>query len=203
MPHYCNFCGKEIPTRGGVKKHILARPDCRKKWDLLIRETDDLIDPAEKLVDTPTEEGLGVITNEPDFSYIDADSFSPLRRHHSESSSDPDGPEEQKRRRVTVEEVADEDNVYNKRYFEQSTEAGWPLREGQTGFKQYQQYKQEEGEDEWAPFDDAYVSKPQADLNVGRLTLASSEEWELAEWLIKNVGQKRTDDFLKLGMVSF
>jgi hypothetical protein len=28
------------------------------------------------------------------------------------------------------------------------------------------------------------------------------EEWELAEWLIKNVGQKQTDTFLKLPIVS-
>ncbi|KAG0700884.1 hypothetical protein DFH29DRAFT_806960, partial [Suillus ampliporus] len=29
------------------------------------------------------------------------------------------------------------------------------------------------------------------------------EEWGLAEWLIKSLGQTRTDDFLKLPIVSF
>ena len=148
MPHYCNYCGKEISTRAGVKKHILSRPDCRKKLDLLIEETDDSdnTDTAEKL-DAPIVDQPQPVTDDPDFS-IDADSFSPLRRHRSESSSDPDGPEVQKQRQVTVEEVADEDEVYNKQYFEQNTDAGWPLREERTSFEQYQQYKQEEGEDE-------------------------------------------------------
>ncbi|KAG1796666.1 uncharacterized protein HD556DRAFT_1431276 [Suillus plorans] len=43
----------------------------------------------------------------------------------------------------------------------------------------YQRYKEGEGEDEWAPFCD-------------------KEEWGLAEWLVKSLGQTRTDEFLKL-----
>ncbi|KAG2043550.1 hypothetical protein BDR03DRAFT_1005575 [Suillus americanus] len=43
-------------------------------------------------------------------------------------------------------------------------------KEGQTSFKKYQKYKESEGENEWAPFCD-------------------EEEWELAEWLIKSLGQ--------------
>ena len=27
---------------------------------------------------------------------------------------------------------------------------------------------------------------------------ASKEEWDLTKWLVKNVGQKSTDEFLKL-----
>jgi hypothetical protein len=40
------------------------------------------------------------------------------------------------------------------------------------------------GGSRWAPFED-------------------EEEWQLAEWLIRNVGQKQTDSFLKLPIVSF
>jgi hypothetical protein len=43
--------------------------------------------------------------------------------------------------------------------------------------------KQKLGGGKWEPFED-------------------EEEWELAEWLIKNVGQKQTDTFLKLPIVS-
>ncbi|KAG1825196.1 hypothetical protein EV424DRAFT_1471780 [Suillus variegatus] len=39
--------------------------------------------------------------------------------------------------------------------------------------------RMEEGEDPWSPFEDA-------------------EEWDLAQWLVKNLGQTRTDEFLKL-----
>jgi hypothetical protein len=34
------------------------------------------------------------------------------------------------------------------------------------------------------------------------LILVAREEWELAEWLIKSLGQTRMDEFLKLLIVS-
>ncbi|KIK43913.1 hypothetical protein CY34DRAFT_28225, partial [Suillus luteus UH-Slu-Lm8-n1] len=54
--------------------------------------------------------------------------------------------------------------------------------EGQTNFERYQQYKEGEGEDKWAPF-------------------GNEEEWGLAEWLVKSLGQTKTDEFLKLPIV--
>jgi hypothetical protein len=41
MPHCCGFCGKEFPTRGGVKRHIASRPECRRQWELMIEEKED------------------------------------------------------------------------------------------------------------------------------------------------------------------
>jgi hypothetical protein len=46
-----------------------------------------------------------------------------------------------------------------------------------------QREQKENGTSKWGPFED-------------------QEEWELAEWLSKNVGQKQTDAFLKLNIVS-
>ncbi|KAG2031754.1 hypothetical protein BDR03DRAFT_840265, partial [Suillus americanus] len=46
-------------------------------------------------------------------------------------------------------------------------------------FERYRTYQEEEGEDPWSPFEDV-------------------EEWDLAQWLVKNLGQTRTDEFLKL-----
>ncbi|EPQ50020.1 hypothetical protein GLOTRDRAFT_51190, partial [Gloeophyllum trabeum ATCC 11539] len=42
--------------------------------------------------------------------------------------------------------------------------------------------QEEQGESLWGPFDDA-------------------DEWELARWLVKNVRQTQTDEFLKLGII--
>ena len=50
-------------------------------------------------------------------------------------------------------------------------------------FEQIQKEQQENGTSKWGPFKD-------------------EDEWELAEWLSKNVGQKQTDTFLKLNIVS-
>ncbi|KAG2052203.1 hypothetical protein BDR06DRAFT_1057757 [Suillus hirtellus] len=93
-----------------------------------------------------------------------------------------DNPALSKTRRVTVEEVEDEDGMSftnNGRYFEPRTDAGWALHEGETSFEKYRTYQEEEGEDPWSPFED-------------------KEEWDLAHWLVKNLGQTRTEEFLKL-----
>ncbi|KAG2051023.1 hypothetical protein BDR06DRAFT_998344 [Suillus hirtellus] len=83
------------------------------------------------------------------------------------------------------------------RYFEPYPEAGWTLGEGQTNFEKHQQYKEDEGEDKWAPFGNEYESRlsylpKKIDFSSGR------EEWGLAEWLVKSLGQTKTDEFLKL-----
>ncbi|KAF8879798.1 hypothetical protein BD779DRAFT_1446684, partial [Infundibulicybe gibba] len=59
--------------------------------------------------------------------------------------------------------------------------AGVPIRPSKekTKFDLLRELKAREGEDQWAPF-------------------ASQDEWDLAMWLSKNVGQKSTDEFLKL-----
>ncbi|KAG1784333.1 uncharacterized protein HD556DRAFT_1446796 [Suillus plorans] len=169
MPQCCVFCGKEFPTRGGVKRHITGRPECRRAWELTIEETEATYD----------EDGPQV-----DFAYDDVgSSFGlPLRRSRSKSSdADQGNPPALKSRRVTIEEVSDEDAVRTNsgRYFKECPDGGRTLREGETGFESYRKYKKSMGEDEWAPFCD-------------------EEEWGLAEWLVKSLGQTRTNDFLKL-----
>lgn len=61
--------------------------------------------------------------------------------------------------------------------------AGEALRHEKTCFENLQQTHQLKGETPWAPF-------------------ANREEWGLAEWLMRNVGQKSTDEYLQLPIVS-
>ncbi|KAG2354268.1 hypothetical protein BDR07DRAFT_1494784 [Suillus spraguei] len=156
--------------RGGVKRHIAGRPECRTAWELTIKETKVMYD----------EDGPQVLA---DFAYDDDVGSSPLHRSCSKSSNaDQDNPlPALKSQRVTIEDVADEDKVKinSGRYFKEFPDGGWTLWEGETGFESYKKYKEGLGEDEWAPFHD-------------------EEEWGLAEWLVKSLGQTQTDDFLKL-----
>lgn len=57
------------------------------------------------------------------------------------------------------------------------------LGKGKTKFEIWQQEQISHHENEWAPFD-------------------NQKEWDLAQWLIKNVGQKSMDKFLELPIVS-
>jgi hypothetical protein len=61
--------------------------------------------------------------------------------------------------------------------------AGETLRQERTPFEVLEGMQREEGRAPWDPF-------------------ASRAEWELAEWLIKNVGQSSTDKYLQLPIVS-
>jgi hypothetical protein len=51
-------------------------------------------------------------------------------------------------------------------------------------FEKIRQQQERNNTSPWGPFED-------------------QEEWELAEWLIRNVGQKQTDAFLNLNIVRF
>ena len=62
-------------------------------------------------------------------------------------------------------------------------DAGKGLRKSKTRFENWFENQRGEEKNPWDPF-------------------ASEQEWALAMWLMKNVGQKSTDEFLKLPIVS-
>jgi hypothetical protein len=92
-------------------------------------------------------------------------------------------------RRATVDKDNDEEgNTYltsteRNRFVEAYPgDAGQGIRKSKTRFEEWLEIQEGEGKKPWDPF-------------------ASKEEWALAGWMIKNVGQKSTDEFLKLKIV--
>ncbi|KAJ7108159.1 hypothetical protein C8R44DRAFT_834159 [Mycena epipterygia] len=112
-----------------------------------------------------------------------ADDFVPPTREESTVQPEPIP----RSRRATVEEVLDEDDPQNFSRFIEPYEdeesgrpaAGRPLRHGETLFERMRARQQEEGTTEFSPFKDG-------------------DEWDLARWLSKNVGQTATDEYLSL-----
>lgn len=87
-------------------------------------------------------------------------------------------------RRAYVEEVDDEESGGSARYVEDyPRNAGKTKGHSQNYFERWREAQKERNFAPWAPFGDI-------------------EEWELAQWLIMNVGQNATDKFLKLPIVS-
>ena len=79
---------------------------------------------------------------------------------------------------------ADDKEDHNERFIDPFPgAAGEALRHEKTCFENLQQTQQLKGETPWAPF-------------------ANKAEWGLAEWLMRNVGQKSTDEYLQLPIVS-
>lgn len=85
-----------------------------------------------------------------------------------------------------IEEIDDEEVMTHQWYkhdFPEQRQAGIPHGEGKTSFEQIRDEQILRGAEVLGPFKD-------------------DEEWELAKWLIKNVGQNVAEEFLKLPMVS-
>lgn len=89
-----------------------------------------------------------------------------------------------------LENVQEEEDVADPRTsfvrfvepFPADAASGLGLRKAKTPFEDRLEVQESKGNDPWEPF-------------------TSREEWELAEWLLKNVGQKSTNEFLKLHIV--
>ena len=89
------------------------------------------------------------------------------------------------RANVAVEEDQLGEDDKPRRYIEPfAGPAGVALRREKTRFERLREIQRSEGKDPWDPF-------------------ASRSEWGLVEWLMKNVGQKSTDEFLQLPIVSY
>jgi hypothetical protein len=102
----------------------------------------------------------------------------PNRLRHLESEPDQSTPEPPSKR-ARVEEVEDEEAGGCHRWAQEFEGAAEELGEGKTLFEEIRESQEAMCEPPIAPFLD-------------------EEEWDLARWLIKNVTQTATEEFLKM-----
>jgi hypothetical protein len=111
------------------------------------------------------------------------DDFIPGRTHSWSLTADENSSTQQSKR-AWVEEVEDLDAPEIGRYTQEYPgRVADTLGTEKTKFKQIREDQNMEGLEPESPF-------------------ADEEEWELVKWLMKNVGQTKADDFLKLLIVS-
>jgi hypothetical protein len=117
----------------------------------------------------------------------EADYVSSDRWEDTEAGLNDTNVDELPNRRTSVEEVEDDSEEVPGRYGRdyEPDEAAHPLGGGQTAFERLREEQTEAGlgSKPWAPFED-------------------EEEWDLAQFLIKEVSQTAADQFLKLSIVS-
>lgn len=208
----CRDCGHWLLTTSGLNKHISNSLTCRQKWqDRLknfsinvfdlghgfapqVEEDNDHEDEDSEIVpDGDYNEG-------PDFSLddgLDSPPHSFEAAVNVEATVDEDHEHVNVQRpnaySVQIEEVADDPGPFHHataRWVEEYPDemlAGAPCGNAEeiipTKFDTIKHNQELNGQSVWGPFDD-------------------EEEWELARWLIQNVGQTKTDEFLKLPIVS-
>jgi hypothetical protein len=199
--HFCGFCGKgPFPSSSGLNKHIRQSVSCNKaacqKWGSYATNIWDntpgpsniepqppasppiLEDDEDELPDMPD------ITLEEDLQGLEHDLAD--ARGSQPDTVTPPGPETQPARpqhqRATVEDAEDEESAYFIEEFPANFGAGAVWGEEVPFFEKLRREQENSGTSKWGPFED-------------------QDDWELAEWLIRNIGQKQTDAFLNLNIV--
>ena len=190
MP-YCRFCSKLCPTVPGLNRHINIASNCKKAsrdefgqyansiWNNVPENADDA---EQQPLPDATEPDLPDFHLEEDIQRAE-DMFNregidiPLLPPPLPPPPPPLHPH-----------VPDNEEVnIGQRYIENFPEeylAGATWGNCKPLYEHVSEEQQREGASRWSPFED-------------------EDEWRLAEWLIRNVGQKQTDIFLKLPIVSF
>jgi hypothetical protein len=171
----CQFCLKAFPTQRAVNQHISASKICIEEWHKKIIRKNINPSPKRRRIYSPEPSFLDDLPNADLMDILnDADDF--LEPGQQTPSH-----------RATVEVGDDNEDDYNPtplRYVEPFPgPAGEPLRREKTRFEMLQEIQKSEEKSPWEPF-------------------SSREEWGLAEWLMKNVGQKSTNEYLQLPIVS-
>ena len=175
--HRCNHCGKDIPTVTGLKRHIAnsKTSGCCEQWEqeVLRRE------PTK----SPSPPATGTIRPQDDspmleFALDELPAFIPSERLGHPALPDQSTPEPPSKR-AWVEEVDDEEAGGCQRWAKEFDGAVEVLGEGKTLFEEISESQEAMCEDPMSPFLD-------------------EEEWELARWLMKNVNQTATDEFLEM-----
>jgi hypothetical protein len=197
MP-YCTFCGKLCTTAPGLERHIVRTPECKKasceKFGQYANSMWDDIPANPNHAEEAPEQQPPNIPDFPDF-HLEEDIQKAEEMLYGEEINLPPQPppppqdEPQRRgRQPTVEDVTDDEEVDDGgryiEYFSEECLAGATWGRCKPLFETLDDERVRYGGSRWAPFDD-------------------EDEWQLAEWLIRNVGQKQTDTFLKLPIVSF
>jgi hypothetical protein len=173
----CHFCQKAFTTQRAVNQHISASENCRKEWHKNIVRKNDNPSPKCRRINSP--EPSFPDDDLPNANLTDADNFIPPPEPCQQTPTC-------QAAQAVLEDADDSDlaTKSHKRYVEPFPgPAGEALRQEKTNFEVLLQKQELEGKNPWEPF-------------------ASKAEWGLVEWLMKNVGQKSTDEYLRLPIVS-
>ena len=171
--YHCKYCFQSKPTQTALNCHIAHSPECNQAWQT---------DLAKLSIHTMimSQNATDIAMADPEDDIFIAPALTPTPPPDIHPSERPP-----RMHSVEMEEVEDVDDPrkqtrYKVQYPGRAAEV---LGKGKTQFELWQVEQDSRGESKWAPFE-------------------SQDEWDLAQWLMKNVGQKSIDEYLKLPIVS-
>lgn len=173
----CGFCGKgPFPSINGLHCHIQQAVACRiasqKEFGKYVDNMWNEVPAAETLPSEPSIPQVDIDEEELARDLDEATNVLDEDRRGAAEDTDRvvDDPPVQSRRSATVEEVPDEGDKYPGARFVETCPPEW--KAGAIwghGVPEFEKIYQAEGDNKWGPFQD-------------------QEEWELAQWLIRNAG---------------
>ena len=186
MPTRCPYCAKTLPTGNSVRQHVAASQSCRQLWEnhqLAKKPTKSKKPHHNRSLPSPSRFDL-------DIDHISDEEMDQLSH---EFILPQDVPEPAIPRvpspdlNPPVDNHADDNDDHptsQSRYSEAYPHpAAQPIRKEKTEFEIFRDNDSTAGMHPWEPF-------------------SSKKEWELATWLIRNVNQRATEQYLNLPMVS-
>jgi hypothetical protein len=187
----CKFCGEPFTTAANVQKHQSLAPACLKRVTEEFQEISRLRRERRANPSRPPFSACGNTDFGPTFEadspdgelQLAAENISPQERDFHDERVDWDATAPTH----TVELEGREENAYSRKKISQTAfpindglNPGYAYRLGKTVF---QSIRDDNDGEVLGPFKD-------------------DAEWELAKWLIKNVGHAQVNTFLKLSIVS-
>ena len=179
MVSRCPYCAKSLPTSKAVRQHVAASQFCAKSWEihqLAKIPTKSKKDRQKSPLPSPPPD---IIDDE--MEGLAQDFVLP----HKGPELDTGAPSPAADAPVDKQaEDNDDQPTSHSRYSEAYPRSvGQPIREEKTQFEGFRDSDSAAGRQPWEPF-------------------SSKKEWELATWLMKNVNQRATEQYLNLPIVS-
>ncbi|KAG6913067.1 hypothetical protein DXG01_009879, partial [Tephrocybe rancida] len=175
----CNYCLCPFPNNKSVRRHQARSPECQRQRNAYREQlTATASGPPHHVIEAAP---IPVYEPSPDVEvshHMDVDDA--LDTNDSIHDTDACRPRQQQ---VTVEEILDKDapKIWVDS-FPSEKKAGAKGKSARTGFETIHNEQILRGSEVLGPFRD-------------------HEEWELAKWLIKNVGHGQAEEFLKLPII--
>ncbi|KAI6038726.1 hypothetical protein EDC04DRAFT_2896102 [Pisolithus marmoratus] len=194
MPtHCCDYCLKPITTLAGIKRHISQSTACQQQWNEVLKRMAGTVVSADN--DHQMDNGLdntpGVPSdwyNESDGSDAGGDMFNieegPLVQQLQAVPKPKPKPEPKSRHTSVEDNIKVGTSPANPGHFvkQYTGIAAQIFGSRHTVFEEMEKAEYKNCRNQWSPFQ-------------------SKEEWDLACFLMKNVGQTKIDEFLKLSLI--
>ncbi|KAI0690630.1 hypothetical protein BC835DRAFT_1280656 [Cytidiella melzeri] len=182
----CSFCARSFPTRASVGQHVANNKSCRERRDteLAALSREHSYHAFGASPGNSATQRQYTPTTDVQCELLLTDINEPHTARAQDLDADPDAQPPAPISHVSTDETVLHDSA--PRYAQPSPPhlaAGASFGTGRTGFEKIRDKQIWRGEKVWGSFD-------------------SEEDWELAKWLVTNVGHAQAESFLKLGIVS-